>query len=498
MKRRKFIVNSSMGIIAATPVFEHLSALDLPFFTTGIKIGEITPTSAVVWARLTRDSIRVADTGKQPNFLFLDETKNEWHDIAYFKSTFKEDRPDRKVQVNMPAGTTVEQLDGAVPGKKGFISIHYSIKGSGHWNKTSWKAVDQETDYSCQFEIDGLMPFTSYDIRVMGKTNEKATNQVEGSFSTAAEKNDAFPVNFMVTTCHEYNDQDAPGEGGFKIMKAMEKLKPQFLVHTGDVLYHDHKAKNLALARWNWQRMSSLPCYVQFYKHTPCYFMKDDHDTWMNDCHPASTNKFMGDFTYQQGVQLFRQQVPSSDKPYRSFRWGKDLEIWLFDVREFRKPNEMPDGPDKTIWGKEQLEWFKQGYAASDASFKILISPTPIIGPDRPQKKDNHSNANFSFEGNLIRNLIGGNKNTFVICGDRHWQYVSKHAKTGTYEFACGPASNEHAGGWKKDERYPEHEYLNIVGGFLRVETNRIDGKPTIVFSHHGVDGNMLFQKQFS
>jgi alkaline phosphatase D len=332
----------------------------------------------------------------------------------------------------------------------------------------------------------------------MGKTNEKATNQVEGSFSTAAEKNDAFPVNFMVTTCHEYNDQDAPGEGGFKIMKAMEKLKPQFLVHTGDVLYHDHKAKNLALARWNWQRMSSLPCYVQFYKHTPCYFMKDDHDTWMNDCHPASTNKFMGDFTYQQGVQLFRQQVPSSDKPYRSFRWGKDLEIWLFDVREFRKPNEMPDGPDKTIWGKEQLEWFKQGYAASDASFKILISPTPIIGPDRPQKKDNHSNANFSFEGNLIRNLIGGNKNTFVICGDRHWQYVSKHAKTGTHEFACGPASNEHAGGWKKDEKYPEHEYLNIVGGFLRVETNRIDGKPTIVFSHHGVDGNLLFQKQFS
>ena len=75
MKRRKFIVNSSMGIIAATPVFEHLSALDLPFFTTGIKIGEITPTSAVVWARLTSDAIRVADTGNQPDFLYLDEEK---------------------------------------------------------------------------------------------------------------------------------------------------------------------------------------------------------------------------------------------------------------------------------------------------------------------------------------------------------------------------------------------------------------------------------------
>ena len=89
MKRRKFIASSSMGIIAAIPAFDHLSSLDLPYFTTGIKIGEITPTSAVVWARLTSDSIRVADTGKQPNFEYLDETKNEWHDIAYFKSTYK-------------------------------------------------------------------------------------------------------------------------------------------------------------------------------------------------------------------------------------------------------------------------------------------------------------------------------------------------------------------------------------------------------------------------
>ena len=82
MKRRKFIANSSMGIIAAIPAFDHLSALDLPFFTTGIKIGEITPTSAIVWTRLTRDAIRVADNGKKPEFLYFDETKNEWHDIA--------------------------------------------------------------------------------------------------------------------------------------------------------------------------------------------------------------------------------------------------------------------------------------------------------------------------------------------------------------------------------------------------------------------------------
>jgi len=497
MKRRKFIVNSSLGIMASLPAFDQLSALDKPNFTTGIKIGEVTATSAIVWARLTNDAKRVADSGKLPKFLYLDEATNEWHDVAYFKSTYKEDRPNRKVKVIMPEGITISNLDGAVPGKQGSITIQYRKKGSVAWQKTNPIAVDIATDFACQCRLEKLSPNTPYEILVMGKNNN-AVQQMSGRFATAAQKEDVSPVNFMVTTCHEYNDRDLPNDEGFKIFKEMEKLKPDFLVHTGDVLYHDQIAKNLELARWNWQRMNSLTGNVQFYQNTPCYFMKDDHDIWMNDCHPASNNKFMGEFTFQQGVELFRQQVPSSEKPYRTFQWGKDVQIWLFDVREYRAPNEMPDGPEKTIWGKEQMEWFKKTYGASDATFKILISPTPILGPDRPQKRDNHSNKNFSFEGDLIRNFVAGHANTFFVCGDRHWQYVSKHAKTGSYEFACGPASNEHAGGWKKDEIYPEHEYLNIVGGFLRVQTNRENTMPSIAFTHYSVEGKILFQKKFT
>ena len=42
------------------------------------------------------------------------------------------------------------------------------------------------------------------------------------------------------------------------------------------------------------------------------------------------------------------------EQTYRTFRWGKDLQIWLVEGRDFRSPNNMPDGPDKTIWGAEQ------------------------------------------------------------------------------------------------------------------------------------------------
>jgi alkaline phosphatase D len=180
------------------------------------------------------------------------------------------------------------------------------------------------------------------------------------------------------------------------------------------------------------------------------------------------------------------------NKTWRTYRWGKDLQIWLVEGRDFRSPNPMPDGPDKTIWGKQQMQWFKRTVAESDATFKILMSPTPVVGPDRTNKNDNHANVGFTHEGDELRQFISKQKNMYVVCGDRHWQYVSQHAETGVREYSCGPASNEHAGGWKNSMRYPEHKYLNVTGGFLAGTVERKNGKPTLTFRHYSVDGKIL------
>ena len=88
------------------------------------------------------------------------------------------------------------------------------------------------------------------------------------------------------------------------------------------------------------------------------------------------------------------------DKTYRTVRWGKGLQIWMLENRDFRSPNDMPDGPDKTIWGAEQKAWLKETLLASDADYRIIISPNPIIGPDRIMKGDNQANINgFWYEG---------------------------------------------------------------------------------------------------
>jgi len=196
--------------------------------------------------------------------------------------------------------------------------------------------------------------------------------------------------------------------------------------------------------------------------------------------------------TISHGATIEKLAKALRDSTYRTFRWGRGLQIWLVEERDFRSPNTMPDEPRKTIWGAEQKAWFKRSVGQSDATFRILISPTPLVDPGRTSKNDNHANAGFTHEGDELRQFVSKQKNMYVICGDRHWQYVSVDAKTGVREYSCGPASNKHAGGWSDDKRYPEHQYLNVTGGFLAVTVDRPGGKPTLTFRHYSVDGEIL------
>lgn len=128
----------------------------------------------------------------------------------------------------------------------------------------------------------------------------------------------------------------------------------------------------------------------------------------------------------------------------------------------------------------------------------MLISPTPVVGPDRKSKKDNHANLCFKHEGDEIRSFIGKQKNMFVICGDRHWQYMSADPESGVREFSCGPTADVHAGGFSQEDRSSMHRYLRIKGGFLSVVVDRQKGVPTIMFRHYGVDGKIYNEEIFN
>lgn len=449
--------------------FAHAQADDGKVFqANGIKIGEVTQDSAIIWTRLTATSD-------------LNLPGIEWPATK---------KPDGVSLI--PPGKTMDDMAGAVPGAAGSVKLTYWTKVSPDQKKqTDWAKVDADADFTHQFKLTGLKPGATYLLEVQSLSANKSSGPtIKGTFRTAPTADTSRNVSFTVVTGQDYPRRD-DDINGHKIYPLMHNLDPDFFIHTGDIEYYDKPkpiATNVALARFKWNRLFGLPNQRAFQNVTASYFIKDDHDTLRNDSWPGQT---YGDLTWAQGLAIFREQFPLDEKTYRTIRWGKDLQIWLVEGRDFRSPNTMPDGPNKTIWGEEQKQWFFQTVEASDATFKILISPTPLVGPDRDKKGDNHSNKRFSHEGKQLREFIGKQKNMFVCCGDRHWQYVSVDPDSGVREFSCGPTSNKHASGWSNDKRSPMHQYLNVVGGFLSV-TVESGAKPVAIFRHYSTDGKVL------
>lgn len=416
-----------------------------PFLAEGFKIGEVTSDSAIIWTRLSRVARCSPET---------------W----------------------------------ALPGMPGEIRIIWQeADGQAEKHETAWMPVDPERDFTRQVPLTGLKPATAYRFHIdyRAAPSEPARQSDEGTFTTAPATESPARVKFVVTTGHKFATIDSPGKGQ-KIYLSMLALQPNFFVHTGDIVYYDNDitiARNVAEARSHWHRMYNLPHQRQFHARIPSYFIKDDHDTLKNDCWPGQTYH---DLTFAQGQEIFLEQVPMGERTYRTIRWGKDLQVWLPEGRDFRSPNTMEDGPDKTIWGREQMAWFERTVRASDAAFRVLISPTPVVGPDRLNKGDNHANAAFETEGSRLRAFMASQKNMIVVTGDRHWQYVSNDPKTGLREYACGPSTDAHAGGWKADDRREMHSFLRVRGGFLSVSVDRVDGTPQMVVRHHDVDGSVV------
>lgn len=441
----------------------------------GLRVGEVTQTSAIVWTRITKSAERNADGVRLVG------------------------RAGKKVAEFVPPEVPIEQLEGAVPGAPGEVRLTLSQNADFSDGKTSdWLAVDEEADFTRQFHLADLIPATRYYVRVEARSpgEDAATARCEGSFLTPAAADQWQDVSFAVITGQAYKDLDYPD--GYHIYPAMGKLGLNFLVPTGDTVYYDSekpRARTVDLARHHWHRIYSLPRIVAFHRSVPGYWEKDDHDTLSDDSWPTLNPKWMLPMTWEDGLRTFREQVPMGEKTYRTIRWGKGLQVWFVEGRDFRSPNTMPDGPDKSIWGKEQRAWLQKSILASDADFRVLVSPTPIVGPDRPNKRDNHSNPNFAYEGNLFRNWTRdeGLDNFYVCCGDRHWQYRSIDPKTKLMEFSCGPASDRHAGGTPgQDPKY--QPFHRVGGGFLSVSVTRENDAPTIAFRFHDVKGKVVHE----
>jgi alkaline phosphatase/alkaline phosphatase D len=395
----------------------------------GIMVGEVTPTSALMQVRITKS--------------------------------------DRLVEGDVPGAAGVVEFVIQRADKKGATSDPQLVEAT------------EERDFIARASFDRLVPGTEYVCRTrIGRDQESLRPGPECRFRTLPGKDSVQPARFAVVTGMNYakfhgddridrkqhvlqNNTELPPPYagpdkslGYPALQTLRKLKPDFFVGTGDNVYYDTptnpRAQTIPELRRKWHEQFVQPRYRDFFAVVPTYWEIDDHDYRVDDCDNS------GDYdpSPEVGRRMMLEQLPVAAaeavdaKTYRTHRVNRDLQIWLTENRMHRSPNKTPDGPEKTIWGAEQKAWLRRTLLESDAAFKIIISPTPLIGPDDLRKTDNHCDiGGFQHERNEFFAWLketGLAKRVYLVCGDRHWQYHSVSPE-GMEEFSCGALVDENS-----------------------------------------------------
>lgn len=460
-----------------------------PFLANGMRNSWADQSSIVLWTRTTRHK-QMNKQGRK----FVTLSSKDASRLS--RNTDSE----QILAAQLPKDAALDDMFGACPGAEGEVRLTYFPEMQRRTPKqTNWKRTVAAQDFTAQWQLKGLKPGTRYaaivEARIAGDPTPNAV--LRGHFETAPAANAKKNVKFCMTTCHDFLRRD-DGLRGHKIYPAMIKINPDFVVHAGDIEYYDKPspwAMTVELMRFKWGRIFALPSNRAFYQNTTSYFLKDDHDTLKNDCSPGET---YGSVNFEEGVKLFNQeQFPTRDPRYQTVHWGKNLQVWFLEGRDFRSPNKLADGPEKTILGEKQKAWLFKSLNASEAKFKLVFSPTPIVGPDRKNKKDNHANNIFAHEGKELRDKLAQYKGLIVLCGDRHWQYASHDKESDLWEFGCGPGSEEHQLGWKPDDKRPVHRFLRVAGGFLSGEIKYTGKQCQLTLQHRKVNGDVVSEFKF-
>lgn len=416
-----------------------------------------------------------------------------------------------------------------LPGAAGEACFEWSLaEDFSAAQRTPWQKAVAERDFIVRASLSGLPAGTKIHYRlIFGPDRDQVQTGTTRSFRTlSAPTTAAAPLAFCMGSCmnyHSFMSGKANGGGpvtashddnqlGYPSFAAMLALRPDFFIGTGDIVYYDHPAqsaaKTLPELRKKWHEQFRFPRLINFFAATPAYWSKDDHDFRYNDADLAGAKQPDA----MTGIEIFREQMPihpagdDTTPTYRTHRVHRDLQLWFTEGRDFRSPNKAPDGPEKSLWGREQRDWLQRTLKESDAAWKIVINPTPMVGPDRASKQDNHTNfGGYRHEAEgffawLKENSVGP---VFTFCGDRHWQYHSIHP-LGVEEFSCGALNDENAIGGVKagtpGSTDPEglikqpYLYPKATGGFLHVRlAAKNSGPADLVITFYDDEGKSQY-----
>jgi alkaline phosphatase D len=209
--------------------------------------------------------------------------------------------------------------------------------------------------------------------------------------------------------------------GGMKMYETMRQVNPDFFIHCGDNIYADgplvpEVTDASGAVIWRNAFLDVVPeklkvaetlhefrrAYLynrydanlrRFSAEVPQIWQWDDHEVTNN----WSPTKEL-DLRYTErrvqtlvgnATRAFLEHAPlrwhsdqESERVYRHVPYGRDLDVFVIDMRSYRAGNgcnvEPVPGDATALLGREQLEWLKAKLKHSRATWKVIASDMPI------------------------------------------------------------------------------------------------------------------------
>jgi alkaline phosphatase D len=405
----------------------------------------------------------------------------------------------------------------ARPPAEGEVTVQARPASGGAAVKAAARASATRGDQTVKLTLAPLEPATRYAWQV-----QAAGETVTGDFVTAPPRDRAARVHFLWS-----GDLGGGGfcrrvEGGYPIFRTMARQKPDFFLFVGDTIYADVKcdkpgvvpgadfvARTLGEFRRRHLYNREDAAVQALFRLTSVYAIWDDHEVRNDFSGPSEPLMPTG----RRAFLDYWPIVPPAEEPtrlYRKVRWGRLLEVFILDTRQYRSPNTDLDGPGKTMLGPAQRRWLVDNVTTSTAVWKVVVSSVPLSIPTgRPERRDSWSNASvygtpqeggtgFAVERDAVLRALRerGVKNLVFLVADVHHAQLIRHHPTpdwSFHEFVAGPLSATLGRPRPLDEALNPRSLFGVGGvnnfGEITIEPGTlvvrlIDEEGAVLFTH--------------
>ncbi|MBC2877085.1 MULTISPECIES: alkaline phosphatase D family protein [Streptomyces] len=309
--------------------------------------------------------------------------------------------------------TRVTPVPEAVPGSGLGPDVQVSWQvaedaGFGRVTASGTVTASAAGDHTVKADVRGLRPGTDYFFRftVTGGAGTGGSGEVHsptGRTRTApAPDAQADGLRFGVVSCANW---ESGHFSAYRHLAARRDLDA--VLHLGDYLYeyksgeypaakyvvrpHEprHEIVTLADYRTRHGRYKTDPDLQALHAALPFVAIWDDHEfadnAWSGGAvnHTPGTEGAWADRVAAAKKAYFEWMPvrPSVEgTTYRRLRFGRLADLHLLDLRSFRSEQVKAgsgavDAPSRTLTGRAQLDWLKDGLAASDTTWRLVGNP---------------------------------------------------------------------------------------------------------------------------